>query len=195
MKEEWLMPGAVVPVDVETTAALVAEIKRLIGVVGDMALAEQPTYKWTDETEKVLDQVWVTPKLRPLAKLAHEQELDSYNRKLRQQLEQEWSDLRKLQEAEKSTQHKPWVALTEKEKRDARNSVSYSPLAMTMGEWTEAVQNATEAKLREKNAQPSKPLADEMEKQKNRHLGPHRQSAFRDGWRSAESAHGIKGDA
>ena len=38
MKEEWLMPGAVVPVDAETTAALVAEIKRLIGVVGDMAL-------------------------------------------------------------------------------------------------------------------------------------------------------------
>lgn len=29
MKEEWLMPGAVVPVDMETTAALVAEIKRL----------------------------------------------------------------------------------------------------------------------------------------------------------------------
>ena len=46
---------------------------------------------------------------------------------------------------------KPWVGLTEKEKRDARNSVSYSPLAMTMGEWTEAVQDATEAKLREKN--------------------------------------------
>lgn len=40
MKEEWLMPGAVVPVDVETTAALVAEIKRLIGVVGSMALKE-----------------------------------------------------------------------------------------------------------------------------------------------------------
>lgn len=42
MKEEWLMPGAVVPVDVETTAALVAEIKRLIGVVGGMALGMQP---------------------------------------------------------------------------------------------------------------------------------------------------------
>lgn len=40
MKEEWLMPGAVVPVDVETTAALVAEIKRLIGVIGGMALKE-----------------------------------------------------------------------------------------------------------------------------------------------------------
>jgi hypothetical protein len=38
MKEEWLMSGAVVPVDVETTAALVAEIKRLIDVVGGMAL-------------------------------------------------------------------------------------------------------------------------------------------------------------
>lgn len=34
MKEEWLFQGAVVPVDVETTAALVAEIKRLIDVVG-----------------------------------------------------------------------------------------------------------------------------------------------------------------
>jgi hypothetical protein len=39
MKEEWLFPGAVVPVDVETTAALVAEIHRLIDVVGGMALA------------------------------------------------------------------------------------------------------------------------------------------------------------
>tara|TARA_R110000868_G_C10914470_1_gene765207 strand:+ start:35 stop:820 length:786 start_codon:yes stop_codon:yes gene_type:complete len=39
MKEEWLLPGAFVPVDVETTAALVAEIKRLIDVVGGMALA------------------------------------------------------------------------------------------------------------------------------------------------------------
>ena len=35
------------------------------------------------------------------------------------------------------------------------------------------------------------PLTDEMEKQMLRHLGPHRRSAFRDGWRSAEIAHGI----
>ena len=40
MKEEWLFPGAMVPVDVETTAALVAEIKRLIDVVGGMVLAQ-----------------------------------------------------------------------------------------------------------------------------------------------------------
>ena len=48
MKEEWLMSGAVVPVDVETTAALVAEIKRLIDVVGGMVLAqvEQEPVAW-----------------------------------------------------------------------------------------------------------------------------------------------------
>ena len=40
MKEEWLFPGAFVPVDVETTSALVVEIKRLIDVVGGMALAQ-----------------------------------------------------------------------------------------------------------------------------------------------------------
>ena len=48
MKEEWLFRGAVVPVDVETTAALVAEIKRLIDVVGGMVLAqvEQEPVAW-----------------------------------------------------------------------------------------------------------------------------------------------------
>ena len=35
-KEEWLLPGAVVPVDPDTTKALVDEIKRLIGVIGGM---------------------------------------------------------------------------------------------------------------------------------------------------------------
>jgi hypothetical protein len=38
MKEEWLFPNAVIPVNMETTQALVAEIKRLIDVVGGMAL-------------------------------------------------------------------------------------------------------------------------------------------------------------
>ena len=51
MKEEWLFPGAVVPVDVNTTAALVAEIKRLIGVVGGMALDKQRPWVGLDEEE------------------------------------------------------------------------------------------------------------------------------------------------
>lgn len=45
MREEWLFLGAVVPVDMETTAALVAEIRRLIHVVGGMAL-EQDCVGW-----------------------------------------------------------------------------------------------------------------------------------------------------
>ena len=45
MKEEWLLRGAVVPVDVETTAALVAEIKRLIDVVGGLVLKQGPDYE------------------------------------------------------------------------------------------------------------------------------------------------------
>jgi hypothetical protein len=49
MKEEWLFPNAVVPVDVETTTALVAEIHRLINVVGGMALAQQePVAQYSD---------------------------------------------------------------------------------------------------------------------------------------------------
>ena len=48
MKEAWLMSGAVVPVDVETTSALLAEIKRLIDMVGGLVLAqpEQEPVAW-----------------------------------------------------------------------------------------------------------------------------------------------------
>ena len=48
MKEEWLFCGALVPIDAATTAALVAEIKRLIDVVGGMVLAqvEQEPVAW-----------------------------------------------------------------------------------------------------------------------------------------------------
>jgi len=49
MKEEWLFQGAVVPVDTETTQALVAEIKRLIDVVGGMALAQSTWVGLMDE--------------------------------------------------------------------------------------------------------------------------------------------------
>ncbi len=45
MKEEWLFPGAMVPVDRETTLALVAEIKRLIDVVGGLVLKQGPDYE------------------------------------------------------------------------------------------------------------------------------------------------------
>ena len=52
MKEEWLFPGAAVPVDMETTAALVTEVKRL--------RTEQPAQRpWVgltdDERDEILD--------------------------------------------------------------------------------------------------------------------------------------------
>jgi hypothetical protein len=60
MKEAWLFQGAVVPVDTETTQALVAEIKRLIDVVGGMALEcpnceyhRQRAQRWREEAYKL----------------------------------------------------------------------------------------------------------------------------------------------
>jgi hypothetical protein len=56
MKEEWLMSGAVVPVDVETTAALVAEIWRLIHVVGGMALEISKQHEMLErQTARIVD--------------------------------------------------------------------------------------------------------------------------------------------
>lgn len=56
------MPGAIVPVDAETTAALVAEIKRVIGVVGGVALKQQrPWIGLTDEEAQWLYENCRTP--------------------------------------------------------------------------------------------------------------------------------------
>jgi hypothetical protein len=55
MKEAWLFQGAVVPVDTETTQALVAEIKRLIDVVGGMALAQRT---WEVLKDKEIEEIW-----------------------------------------------------------------------------------------------------------------------------------------
>jgi len=59
MKEEWLFPNAIIPVNVETTQALVVEIKRLIDVVGGMALEcpnceyhRKRAQRWREEAYK-----------------------------------------------------------------------------------------------------------------------------------------------
>lgn len=46
---------------------------------------------------------------------------------------------------------KQWIGLTAEERNHARQSVTYSQLAMTAGEWAEAVQIETEQRLKEKN--------------------------------------------
>ena len=60
MKEEWLFHGAVVPIDVETTAALVAEIKRLIDVIGGMALAQPKQEPVGKLQEPTAERSWFT---------------------------------------------------------------------------------------------------------------------------------------
>lgn len=50
------------------------------------------------------------------------------------------------------TYKKPWVGLTDEERRHARETVTYRQLAMTAAEWTEEVQKETERRLKEKNA-------------------------------------------
>jgi hypothetical protein len=90
MKEEWLFRGALVPIDAATTAALVAEIKRLIDVVGGMALAQpeqepvatvtsesgNPDVKmswWHEPALTVGTKLYTTPPKRPWVGLTDEE--------------------------------------------------------------------------------------------------------------------------
>ena len=99
-------------------------------------LAEQPAQQWTDETAKVPDHVWVTPKLRPLAKTAHEQQEPVIDK----------SAAIRIATALGWAPSKPWVGLTDEE-RDAILDREFKQW------WSrhDAVCRAIEAKLREKN--------------------------------------------
>ena len=48
-------------------------------------------------------------------------------------------------------QKDPWIGLSDEERNYARQAVKYSQLAMTVGEYAEAVQIETERRLKEKN--------------------------------------------
>ena len=87
---------------------------------------------------------------------------------------------------------KPWVGLTEEEVDEC--------YFWKGRQWTtDELVRHVEAKLREKNAQPSKPLTDEQRMEmwrttKFRGNGG-QVDWFIEGTRAAEAAHGIKGDA
>ena len=167
MKEEWLFPNAFVPVDVETTSALVVEIKRLIDVVGGMALAQpaQEPVAWLDEERKII--YWhnthetddyhgfkrstplytsppaAQPAQEPVAwltkdKFSNKVDLDAKNAKETTG----WSAAFPVYTA---PQQRPWVGLTDE---DQFNLVH----AMNKNDW-HAIQmmDAIEAKLKEKN--------------------------------------------
>ena len=153
MKEEWLFPGAVVPVDVETTAALVAEIKRLIDVVGGMALAkpEQEPVAWLMYKGTHKDSFWLDKG-------------DAYNFEMTP--EHRWEPLYTTPPAPQRT----WVGLTDEELRIvfgklypndigilelAENNRDYAVEAIgARHHWTafKAGAKAGEAKLKEKNS-------------------------------------------
>ena len=129
-KEEWLFPNAIIPVDVETTAALVAEIKRLIDVVGGMALA-QP------EQEPVEFEEW--------HKANYMQSLEKYgeiykNNHVRCR-HQGWLG------AQSPPPQRTWVSLTDEEMMQI-----YIDLKSVAGFYSvEKYAQAIEAKLRSKN--------------------------------------------
>ena len=56
-----------------------------------------------------------------------------------------------LRQAIEQAEKREWVGLTDEERNHARQTITYSQLAMTAGEWTEAVQIETERRLKEKN--------------------------------------------
>jgi hypothetical protein len=72
MKEEWLIPGAVVPVDPDTTKALADEIKRLIGVIGGMALQQAEKRQWVSLTDEEIDKTRFAIQTKAITQRDHE---------------------------------------------------------------------------------------------------------------------------
>jgi len=145
MKEEWLFPNAFVPVDVETTSALVVEIKRLIDVVGGMALAQPAQEPWcmkmnrcTTKCEDCPDE----PAQEPVAWLDEEKKIIYWHNTHETD---DYHGFRRTTPLYTTPQQRPWVGLTDE---DQFNLVH----AMNKNDW-HAIQmmDAIEAKLKEKN--------------------------------------------
>jgi hypothetical protein len=146
MKEEWLMSGAMVPVDMETTAALVAEIKRLINVVGGLVLQQGPDYErgFVDGMQKQM-QSSVDKAVNAMA----EQDCVgwfSYDTGLRL-----WFEANKGDDGAiplyKGPQHRPWVGLTDDEIKEIVGPWGDTPIKG----YTRELIDKIEAKLRSKN--------------------------------------------
>ena len=133
MKEEWLMPGAVVPVDPDTTKALVDEIKRLIGIVGGMALQAtapvQEPVAWTNWRELAGARHYRTPGWEMYADNRNPDDVALYTTPPAAQ--------------------RPWVGLTVEEIHEALLSVDPETKRVPVGFARFAY--AIEAKLRSKN--------------------------------------------
>jgi len=137
MKEEWLFPGAMVPVDVETTAALVAEIKRLIDVVGGMALA-QPKQEQGEPVAWMNNKDFEPIRVRIMQEayeLADSNDFEGYNA-----IKVMCGDVQRMLPPKRT-----WVSLTDEELLDIYNQTDWN----VNENWN--YERAIEAKLRSKN--------------------------------------------
>jgi len=137
MKEEWLFPGAMVPVDVETTAALVAEIKRLIDVVGGMALA-QPKQEQGEPVAWMNNKDFEPIRVRIMQEayeLADRNDSEGYNA-----IKVMCGDVQRMLPPKRT-----WVSLTDEELLDIYNQTDWN----VNENWN--YERAIEAKLRSKN--------------------------------------------
>ena len=136
MKEEWLFHGAVVPIDVETTAALVAEIKRLIDVIGGMALAQPKQEPVGKLQEPTAERSWFT--------IA---ELNAWaDKKLSEN--PHWVMPKDEPERDEPPPQRPWVGLTDEEIDQGLLRSNHA--LQTAGAWRDGVEWATK-QLKEKN--------------------------------------------
>lgn len=131
MKEEWLLNDAAVPVTCETVTALLVEIKRLIDVVGGMALAQQETH-WDALAEKQLTALKrdMQVSLEDAAVRAAHKVMAEFEREALAQ----------------PPQH-PWVGLTDEEIKEIVGPWGNTPIKG----YTRKLFDQIESKLKEKN--------------------------------------------
>ena len=137
MKEEWLFHGAVVPIDVETTAALVAEIKRLIDVIGGMALAQSKQEPVGKLQEPTAERAWFT--IAELNAWADKKLAENPN----------WVMPKDEPERDEPPPQRTWVGLTADEIWD--EWLEQSKPERNTHNFVVAFTRAIEAKLKEKN--------------------------------------------
>ena len=137
MKEEWLFHGAVVPIDVETTAALVAEIKRLIDVIGGMALAQSKQEPVGKLQEPTAERSWFT--ISELNEWADKKLAENSN----------WVMPKDEPERDEPPPQRTWVGLTADEIWD--EWLEQSKPERNTHNFVVAFTRAIEAKLKEKN--------------------------------------------
>ena len=119
---QWLRPGAIVPVDMDTTRILIESLRTRLA----QPEPEPMAWMWTVNNGG-----------------------GYYSRGIG--FEQTDIPFAKHTPLYTAPPQREWQGLTDEEAEEVAKSVGYNPLVMTVYEYRVAVQRATEAKLKEKN--------------------------------------------